>query len=119
MTRGAHPHRGTAGRGTSRQAFARNSVEKKTCRHCGETKAASDFPRNQRVSDGLSSWCRLCHNAASAEWRAEHSEEISAYHRRRYRERVEANARAVESMRQEHLRRLREQTGARRRSMPP
>lgn len=41
----------------------------KTCRKCGETKTAADFPRNPRVSDGLSSWCKPCHRAATNAWR--------------------------------------------------
>jgi hypothetical protein len=38
--------------------------ETKTCCHCGTDKPASDFPRNHRMRDGLSSWCRACHNGA-------------------------------------------------------
>lgn len=37
----------------------------KVCRHCGETKPVSAFPRNRATRDGLSSWCRLCHYAAT------------------------------------------------------
>jgi hypothetical protein len=94
--------------------FREKQCREKTCRHCGETKAASDFPHNRNVSDGLSSWCRACHNEASAKWRAEHSEEISEYGRRRYAERVAAAAKEFEPIRREHLLRLREQTAARR-----
>ena len=42
----------------------------KTCRKCGESKDADEFPVNGRMGDGLSPWCRSCHNAASQKWRA-------------------------------------------------
>lgn len=42
---------------------------RKRCRHCGETKDASDFRRSTRTRDGLSSWCGECHNGASRRWR--------------------------------------------------
>ena len=45
-------------------AVKRNRGEGKACRKCGETKTSAHFPRNRRVKDGLSFWCRLCHNAA-------------------------------------------------------
>jgi hypothetical protein len=41
----------------------------KPCTHCGETKEPSAFPGNKKTRDGLSSWCRGCHNKASREWR--------------------------------------------------
>jgi uncharacterized protein YhaN len=37
----------------------------KTCRKCGKVKEASEFRRNARMKDGLSSWCSACHNAAN------------------------------------------------------
>ncbi len=37
----------------------------KRCRHCQEWKAREDFKPNAAVSDGLSSWCRSCHNEAT------------------------------------------------------
>ena len=39
-------------------------VKEKLCRKCGETKISTAFPPNPKVRDGLSSWCRACHNAA-------------------------------------------------------
>jgi hypothetical protein len=42
----------------------------KRCRHCGSTKARADFKHNVRVSDGLSSWCRACHNESTKAWKA-------------------------------------------------
>jgi hypothetical protein len=39
-------------------------MKKKTCTKCGEAKEPAEFPCNKRTSDGLSSWCRSCHNEA-------------------------------------------------------
>ena len=44
--------------------------ETKGCRKCGQLKPVSEFRRNPRCRDGLSSWCSECHNAASQQWRA-------------------------------------------------
>jgi hypothetical protein len=46
----------------------------KTCRHCGEQKATGEFPANRRCRDGLSSWCRACHDEASARSRIKKAE---------------------------------------------
>ena len=40
----------------------------KLCTKCGCEKDVSDFPRRSAVRDGLSSWCKQCHNA----WAATH-----------------------------------------------
>jgi hypothetical protein len=45
-------------------------VEEKRCRKCGLTKARADFPASHQVSDGLSSWCRICHREATRQWKA-------------------------------------------------
>jgi hypothetical protein len=38
----------------------------KTCSRCGEIKpTSSEFPANKHMKDGLSSWCRFCHNEAT------------------------------------------------------
>ena len=42
----------------------------KSCRHCRQTKPANEFPKNNKVRDGLSSWCRKCHNKAVREFNA-------------------------------------------------
>ena len=39
-------------------------MKNKTCTKCGEAKKPADFPGNKRTRDGLSSWCRRCHNEA-------------------------------------------------------
>jgi hypothetical protein len=41
----------------------------KRCVRCEQTKPLADFTRHKRTSDGLSSWCKDCHNAATREWR--------------------------------------------------
>jgi hypothetical protein len=55
--------------------------KRKACTHCGGTKAPANFPPNKRTRDGLSSWCRSCHNEATQQWRALHPN----YDRRRHR----------------------------------
>jgi hypothetical protein len=42
-----------------------------------------EFQRNSNSSDGYSSYCAACHNAATARWRAEHPEYEQAYNLRR------------------------------------
>ena len=39
-------------------------MREKSCTKCGEAKKPAKFPRNKRTRDGLSSWCRSCHNEA-------------------------------------------------------
>jgi hypothetical protein len=41
----------------------------KVCRHCERELPASEFPANRRTRDGLSSWCKACHYAATRAWR--------------------------------------------------
>ena len=36
------------------------------CRKCRTRDELDEFPPNPRVSDGRSSWCRRCHNDATA-----------------------------------------------------
>jgi hypothetical protein len=61
----------------------REEVGEKRCRKCGEEKSASAFPRNRRLIDGLSSWCRECHNAATRRWRDENPEKVAEANERR------------------------------------
>jgi hypothetical protein len=46
----------------------------KACRHCGQQKPTSEFPGNRRCRDGLSSWCRDCHDEATLRSRAKRAE---------------------------------------------
>jgi hypothetical protein len=39
-------------------------MKNKACTRCGDAKEPAEFPRNKRTRDGLSSWCRSCHNEA-------------------------------------------------------
>jgi hypothetical protein len=70
---------------------------RKKCCHCRGSKLLSDFPRNSHTRDGLSSWCKDCHYAATREWR----------NRKR-----EASQDAERERRLERNRRLREQNDA-------
>jgi hypothetical protein len=70
------------------------SLENKDCRKCHRTKSVSEFPRNPRVSDGYSSWCKACHAAACRQTRARQREAARERHWKRQ---------------QENIRRLREQ----------
>jgi hypothetical protein len=53
----------------------------KTCRKCGEEKPFNEFPRNTRVRDGLSSWCRACHREASRVARLKNQKRYNAARR--------------------------------------
>ena len=93
----------------------------KRCRHCGETKEASEFRANPRMRDGLSSWCAECHNAASRRWRDKQRALVEEALAARDRARVEAlRARRrerqarIEALRREHFERLRAQAARRR-----
>ena len=35
----------------------------KQCKKCGTTKSISEFYKNRSSKDGLSAWCKICHNA--------------------------------------------------------
>jgi len=73
----------------------------KHCRHCDQDKPADAFTRNQRMNDGLSSWCKACHKAATRKWRAEHGAEYLARRRRKEaKERGEAMTAAGAAIRE-------------------
>lgn len=46
----------------------------KRCPGCGEMKPFTAFGRNRRMSDGLQSWCKVCHGAAKRRWDAKNPE---------------------------------------------
>jgi hypothetical protein len=46
----------------------------KKCGKCQKVKERSKFPRNRHRSDGLGSWCLLCHRERMRELRAERAE---------------------------------------------
>ena len=39
-------------------------MKNRTCTKRGEAKEPAEFTGNKRTRDGLSSWCRSCHNEA-------------------------------------------------------
>ena len=49
----------------------------KVCRKCGTRDELDEFPPNPRVSDGRSSWCRRCHNDATAAWREANRDKVN------------------------------------------
>jgi ferric-dicitrate binding protein FerR (iron transport regulator) len=55
----------------------------KTCRKCGESLIAAEFPSDQKMSDGLSSWCSSCHAEATRRWREQNPEHVDAYNAKR------------------------------------
>jgi hypothetical protein len=56
----------------------------KRCRHCGAWKVREDFRPNKAVSDGLSSWCKDCHNAASRASKAKRKAEDPEWRQAEY-----------------------------------
>lgn len=46
-------------------------AEQKTCRACGESKAAEEFCLDSRATDGLQSRCRQCFTQYFALWTAQ------------------------------------------------
>ena len=67
----------------SRPPRERAMKNTKTCRQCGERKNGSEFPRNRRMSDGLSSWCGSCHAEATQRWREQNPQQVDAYNAKR------------------------------------
>ena len=51
----------------------------KRCSKCGKTGSSERFPPNPRTQDGLSSWCRECHNAAVRAWRERNPDKAASY----------------------------------------
>ncbi len=49
----------------------------KTCTHCHEVKPLEQFRPMHKMNDGRSSWCAVCHTAASRDWRARHPEYVA------------------------------------------
>jgi len=47
----------------------------KTCSRCGEEKTQEAFYRHKRMSDGLSSYCKICHNLERRKRRQDNPEQ--------------------------------------------
>lgn len=55
----------------------------KTCRKCQKAAPAAEFPANKRTRDGLTSWCRECHYAATKAWGERNPEATERYSAKR------------------------------------
>ena len=58
----------------------------KMCSNCCRVLPPGEFVANRRAYLGLSSWCRGCHRAATADWRKRNRARINAERRAAYRE---------------------------------
>ncbi len=86
--RGMRSHTPPTSHKKNRESGASIPSEKR-CAHCGENYPAAAFLSNKRSADGLSSWCRTCHNEATRRWRVENPERVAAEKAARRRPRVE------------------------------
>lgn len=53
----------------------------KICTKCKKEKELNEFYKDKRHIDGLSSYCKECHNKGTEDWRKRHIEENKEYHR--------------------------------------
>jgi len=53
-------------------------VNEKRCASCSSLKPRESFPEDRRLASGLSSWCRACKNAATADWKRRNKEQVNA-----------------------------------------
>lgn len=51
-------------------------MKTKVCRKCGIEKNIEEFPKHKIMKNGYNSWCKLCHNNASKEWRKNNKEKF-------------------------------------------
>lgn len=56
----------------------------KQCLKCNELKPPSDFYKNKLTKDGLSSSCKVCHNAYTQEWGKKHKKQRYSYRVKSY-----------------------------------
>lgn len=56
----------------------------KTCTRCGQTKPAGDMKRDPKYSDGLSCFCKRCHQDYSVAWQHRNKERLKEYRRKQY-----------------------------------
>ena len=55
----------------TKRNFAKQKVMK-LCVRCGQTRPTTDFSRNSKTKDKLSSWCKECHSNHAVAWAAQH-----------------------------------------------
>lgn len=53
----------------------------KKCPHCKMDKEKTEFYNNKSYKDGLSSWCKLCHNEAALAYNNSHPEKNNKWSR--------------------------------------
>ncbi len=51
----------------------------KTCSNCKEIKSVEIFHKDKKSSDGVSSWCNVCHCTATKKWRRANKDKITTY----------------------------------------
>jgi 5-methylcytosine-specific restriction endonuclease McrA len=51
------------------------------CTSCGQSLPPAEFHRQPRKVNGLSSWCKSCHNAGTQRWRADNRVPLNARRR--------------------------------------
>lgn len=62
----------------------------KVCPNCNTEKSLDEFGKNKNTSDGLASWCKVCHNERQRKWREnnlEKAREANRINKRNERER--------------------------------
>jgi hypothetical protein len=65
----------------------------KQCRKCGESKPPAEMKKDTRYRDGLSSYCKKCHQVATIRWQKNNPVRVNVVKKQRYaRKREEINA---------------------------
>lgn len=82
LTPPAPPASASRGNLRSTRKTREDPMTDKTCRRCGQSKPAADFRANDRMRDGLNSWCKACQVERTREWRRDHRDEYNAVRRR-------------------------------------
>jgi len=60
-------------------AIREEKPAKVVCARCKLAKLPSEFRKNARKSNGLSSWCAACHTRATAAWRQANPGAVEGY----------------------------------------
>ena len=68
----------------------------KVCAKCGHPRQLSEFRRHAKARDGRHSWCKPCHRAHDANYRARNRDSLLAYKQRWHRTReVEIDTKVI------------------------